>query len=255
MNFASHAMKGRERSRVKKYDGTEGDLKDPPLQVQVALSMPDVRQGKAARQDRNSRKNSQSDGYSHHRFQLGINTLPNISIHKIAAKCIMWLMTPSDSPVVAALKSLGVAFELIDIDPAFADTTAFCEKYGYPVDQSANTILVASKRGPKQYAACVVLATHFLDVNKRVRKVMGVSRASFASAEEMMELTGMQVGGVTPLALPPDLPLYVDDRVMRCEWIILGGGGRALKVKTSPEVFTKLGAKTVEGLGMEPKAK
>ncbi len=165
----------------------------------------------------------------------------------------MWFMTPTDSPVVAALEALGVVFELIDIDPEFADTADFCEKYGYPLDKSANTILVASKRGPKQYAACVVLAIHFLDVNKRVRKVMGVSRASFASADEMMEVTGMQVGGVTPFSLPKDLPLYVDARVMRSDWIILGGGGRDLKIKTSPEVFTKLGAETVEDLGMEPK--
>jgi prolyl-tRNA editing enzyme YbaK/EbsC (Cys-tRNA(Pro) deacylase) len=165
----------------------------------------------------------------------------------------MWLMTPTDSPVVSALEALGVAFELIDIDPTFADTSAFCEKYDYPMDKSANTILVASKRGPKKYAACVVLATNFLDVNKRVRKVMGVSRASFASSEEMIEVTGMQVGGVTPFSLPEDLPLYVDDRIMSCDWIILGGGGRNLKIKTSPEVFTKLGAEIVEGLGMEPR--
>ena len=162
-------------------------------------------------------------------------------------------MSSSRSPVVAALEALGVDFETIEIDPTFADTTAFCEQYGYPLEKSANTIVVVSKRGPKKHAACVVLATHFLDVNKRVRKLMKVPRASFASAEQMKELTGMEVGGVTPMSLPEGLPLYVDETVMQCDWIILGGGGRDLKIKTSPEVFTKLGAEIVPDLGMKPR--
>jgi prolyl-tRNA editing enzyme YbaK/EbsC (Cys-tRNA(Pro) deacylase) len=44
-----------------------------------------------------------------------------------------------------------------------------------------------------------------------------VLKVSFADAEEMMALTGIQVGGVTPLALPSGLPLYVDDRIMSLE--------------------------------------
>ena len=85
-------------------------------------------------------------------------------------------------------------------------------------------------------------------MNKRVTKLMGVSKASFATAEEMMALTGMQVGGVTPFSLPSGVPLYVDDRIMVLDWVILGGGGRRLKIKTSPEVFHKLSAQVVSGL-------
>ena len=157
-------------------------------------------------------------------------------------------MPSPEEIVAAAVANLGIPYELIEIDPAFADTAAFCEKYGYPVEQSCNTIVVASKKEPKQFVACVVLAHTRLDVNKRVTKLMGVPKASFASAEEMMALTGMQVGGVTPFSLPHGMPLYVDDRVMAADWIILGGGGRSLKVKTSPEVLTKLGAEVVSGL-------
>ena len=157
-------------------------------------------------------------------------------------------MPTPEEIVAAAVANLGIPYELIEIDPAFADTAAFCEKYGYPAEQSCNTIVVASKKEPKKFVACVVLAHTRLDVNKCVTKLMGVPKASFASAEEMMALTGMQVGGVTPFSLPQGMPLYVDDRVMAPEWIILGGGGRSLKIKTSPEVFRKLGAEVVSGL-------
>ena len=163
-------------------------------------------------------------------------------------------MTPPGQTVISAVKSLGMAFELIAIDPAYADTAAFCEKYGYPLDRSANTLVVASKKEPKKFAACVVLAHTQLDVNRRVRHLLGVSKASFATAEEVQAVTGMQIGGVTPFALPAEWPLYVDERIMGLEWVILGGGGRETKIKISPEVFTKLGAEIIAGLGLERSA-
>ena len=159
-------------------------------------------------------------------------------------------MTSPGQTVISAVKSIGVAYELITIDPAYADTAAFCEKYGYPLDRSGNTIIVASKKEPKKFAACVVLAHTQLDVNRRVRHLLGVSKASFATAEEVQAVTGMQIGGVTPFALPAEWPLYVDERIMRLEWVILGGGGRETKIKISPEVFTKLGAEIIAGLGL-----
>ena len=67
----------------------------------------------------------------------------------------------------------------------------------------------------------------------------------------MKELTGMEIGGVTPISLPREIPLYVDKQVMVCDWIILGGGGKDLKIKISPDVFLKLGAKIVPDLGMD----
>jgi prolyl-tRNA editing enzyme YbaK/EbsC (Cys-tRNA(Pro) deacylase) len=155
--------------------------------------------------------------------------------------------------VVEVLDRVAVPYELVPIDPAYADTAAFCERYGSPLDRAGNTLVVASKKEPKQYSACVVLATTRLDVNHTVRKLMGASRVSFASAEETRTLTGMLIGGVTVFALPPGLPIYVDDRIMALDWLILGSGSRSSKIRTSPEVFRRLGGVTVvAGLGTGP---
>ena len=146
--------------------------------------------------------------------------------------------------------NLGIPYEVIEIDPALADTALICEHYAFPMEQSGNTIIVASKKEPKVFVACVVLATTRLDINKRVRKLMGVSKASFASQKEMKILTGMEVGGVTPFSLPEELKLYVDSLIMELEWVILGGGGRDHKLKISPDVFHQLGAEIVENLAL-----
>ena len=153
--------------------------------------------------------------------------------------------------VARELDALGVAHERIEIDPAFADTAEFCERYGFPLESSANTILVASKQEPRRWAACVVRADTRLDVNHRVRALLGVRKLSFARAEETVERTGMMIGGVTVFALPDDLPIYVDARLIERDWIILGGGSRSLKIKIAPAVFERMPrAEVVEDLAL-----
>ena len=152
---------------------------------------------------------------------------------------------------VEALEALGVEYEIIPCDPELADTADFCEAYGYELEDSANTILVAGKADPPIYVACVVLATTRLDVNRTVRKRLAVRGASFARGEDTQRVTGMAIGGVTPIGLPPDLPLWVDARVMSRSRIILGGGSRERKVLAPPEILTALGGEVVEGLARE----
>ena len=49
----------------------------------------------------------------------------------------------------------------------------------------------------------------------------------------------MQIGGVTPFGLP-DLPIYLDSRIMDCDEVLLGGGNRTTKVILKPAELLKL---------------
>ncbi|HEY0520620.1 MAG TPA: YbaK/EbsC family protein [Ilumatobacteraceae bacterium] len=153
-------------------------------------------------------------------------------------------MNPQEQ-VVAHLGQLGADHEIVPCDPALADTAAFCEAYGYSPDDSANTIIVVGKGEVPRPVACVVLASTRLDVNGVVRRRLEVRKASFASADETMQLTGMEIGGVTAFALPDDLPIWVDAAVMARDRIILGGGSRSIKVLTPPTTLTMLDNVTV----------
>jgi prolyl-tRNA editing enzyme YbaK/EbsC (Cys-tRNA(Pro) deacylase) len=154
-----------------------------------------------------------------------------------------------DPRVIEALDQLGRPYEVMACDPALADTAAFCEAYGIPTDRSANTIVVSSRRPEGRHVACVVLATHRLDVNGEVRRRLEVKKASFARAEETMSITGMMIGGVTPFGLPPDLPIWVDSAVMAPDWVILGAGSRSAKVRIAPELLRAVaGVTVIEGL-------
>jgi prolyl-tRNA editing enzyme YbaK/EbsC (Cys-tRNA(Pro) deacylase) len=155
--------------------------------------------------------------------------------------------------VVAAATATGQPVELVECDPALADTAAFCDHYGYSPDISANTIVVASKSEPAQYVACLVLATTRLDVNGAVRRRLGARKVSFAPAESTAEVTGMVMGGVTVFGLPAGLPIWIDAEVLRRPQLIVGGGSRALKLLVPPEALTALaGVEVVEGLALRP---
>ncbi len=137
-----------------------------------------------------------------------------------------------------ALEGLG-PYELFACDPALADTAAFCAAYGFAPEDSANTIVVVGKSNPPVYAACVVLSTDRLDVNRVVKQRFG-KKASFASPDETRAMTGMEIGGVTAFGLPDGLPLWVDAAVMERERIVLGGGSRSWKVIASPSILRSL---------------
>jgi prolyl-tRNA editing enzyme YbaK/EbsC (Cys-tRNA(Pro) deacylase) len=155
-------------------------------------------------------------------------------------------------PLIERLDATGVDYDIVPCDPELADTAQFCEAYGYSLDDSANTILVVGKADPPVFAACVVLASTRLDVNKVVRKRLGTKKASFADAHDTANITGMQIGGVTPFGLPDEVPIWVDRAVMARDQIILGGGSRDRKVLAAPSVLTAIGAEVVDDLAKPP---
>ena len=153
--------------------------------------------------------------------------------------------------VLESLKDAGATYEVIDCDPSFADTAEFCNHYGYSLDESANAILLEGKAESPVYALCVVLATTRINVNKVARKRLGTRKASFASAEITKELTGMEIGGVTPLGLPEDFPIWIDNLVMEAPKVIIGAGSRSAKIYLSPDNLLRFpNTHIVDGLSM-----
>lgn len=151
--------------------------------------------------------------------------------------------------VLTDLDALGIDYEEMECDPELADTADFCAAYDIPLEKSANAILVASRKPEGHNAVCVVLAHTRLDVNGTVRKKLGVRKVSFAPAELTKELTGQEIGGVTIFGLPDDLPVWLDSRVLECDWVIVGAGSRSAKIKLDPSQLQGLsGYQFVEDL-------
>ena len=137
-----------------------------------------------------------------------------------------------------------------EIDPALADTAAFCEAYGVALEQSANCVVVAAKRGGEtRLAACVALATTRVDVNGFVRRHLDARKVSFAPMDVAVAETGMEYGGITPFGLPASWPLLVDAAVLEVPHVVVGSGIRGSKlVIASASLAAVAGAEVLTGL-------
>jgi len=156
---------------------------------------------------------------------------------------------PADQTVLDSMHAFGIVYEEMDCDPALADTAQFCEAYDVPLDKSANTILVASRKPEGLMVACLVLATTRLDVNGVVRRRLGARKVSFANGEQTKAVTGMEIGGVTIFGLPEHVPVWIDPLVLERDWVIIGAGSRSAKIRLDPAQLVGLeGFEVVEDL-------
>ncbi len=137
-----------------------------------------------------------------------------------------------------------------EIDPELADTAAFCEAYGSPLTASANCVVVAGKRaGEVRFAAALVLATTRADVNGVIKRRLDVRKASFAPMDEAVSLTGMEYGGITPVGLPADWPILIDQAVADAPELVIGSGIRGSKLLISGAALAGLpNAEVIDGL-------
>jgi len=160
-------------------------------------------------------------------------------------------------PVAAALEKLAAgqfgveSVGVAEIDPALADTAEFCEQYGVALSESANCVVVEGRRaGESRMAACMILATTRADVNGVVRRELDVRKCSFAPMDTAVALTSMEYGGITPIGLPPDWPVFVDEAVARAGRVVIGSGVRRSKLTLPGATLASLpGAVVLPGLG------
>jgi prolyl-tRNA editing enzyme YbaK/EbsC (Cys-tRNA(Pro) deacylase) len=158
------------------------------------------------------------------------------------------------APVAEALRSQPWSDQVrvCAIDPTLADTAQFCETYGVTLEESANCVIIAGRRGSDvSYAACVVTATTRADVNGLVRRHLGAKKASFGPVDVVTALTGMEYGGITPIGLPESWPVLVDPLVTKSPTVVIGSGIRGSKLWLPGHLLADLpGARVLPGLGV-----
>lgn len=141
-----------------------------------------------------------------------------------------------------------------EIDPSLADTLAFCERYAVRLDRSANCVVLAARReGRRWYAACVVLATTRADVNGLAKRHLGASKISFAPMDAATAASAMEYGGITPIGLPPEWPILIDEAVATADRVVVGSGIRGSKISLPGAALAELpNAVVLASLGCAP---
>jgi prolyl-tRNA editing enzyme YbaK/EbsC (Cys-tRNA(Pro) deacylase) len=145
------------------------------------------------------------------------------------------------APPVAAAAHLMPGAEVAPIDESLADTAAFCAAYDVAPEASANCVVVEGRRAERVvHAAVMVLASDRADINRVVRKHLGVRKLSFMGQEQAEALTGMTQGGITPVGLPDDWLVLVDEAVVAAGPVVIGAGVRGAKILLDASVLAAL---------------
>jgi prolyl-tRNA editing enzyme YbaK/EbsC (Cys-tRNA(Pro) deacylase) len=156
------------------------------------------------------------------------------------------------APPVAASLGLVRDARVAQIDATLADTAAFCAAYDVAPEASANCVVVEARRGDlTTLAAVMVLATDRADINRVVRKHLGARKISFADQLKTEELTDMQQGGITPIGLPEDWPILVDEHVASAGLVVIGAGIRGAKLLLDGAELSKLASAEVLALTIQ----
>ena len=107
--------------------------------------------------------------------------------------------------------------------------------------------IVITRRGPGKPILAVVPGNQEVDL-KKLARVVGEKKVSTATQKEAEELTQLQVGGISPLALVNrGFQILVHRSALDGDSLHVSGGERGLNIRLAPQDLIKLtGARTAD---------
>ena len=134
---------------------------------------------------------------------------------------------PQEPPVAADLTALAIPHRVFRHTGAVTSLEQAATERGQRPGQVVRSILF--RLGTDRFALVLVAGPDQVDW-KTLRQIVGQSRLSMASADEVLAVTGYQIGAVSPFGLPAPLPIYIDRSVLAEEEISIGSGWRNVTV-------------------------
>jgi Cys-tRNA(Pro)/Cys-tRNA(Cys) deacylase len=155
---------------------------------------------------------------------------------------------PVKNNVTRLLDSRKIAYTTVEYDGAtFHSADEVARLIGVPVDQVYKTIVVLREEKGKKPLLVMVAADREIDLKKLAASV-GEKKLHIARHDEAEKLTGLQVGGISAVALlSKPFEVCLDRTALDFEHIHISGGQRGLDVKIGVQDLMALTkAKVVE---------
>lgn len=137
------------------------------------------------------------------------------------------------TPLIEALDSVGVAYELLE-HPRTERATAEAEALGLPLHEVAKTIVVKT---PEGNVRVVLPASERLDVHKLREFVGGAKETHLLSEEDMVrEYPQFELGAVPPVGGPKDR-VILDRRLAGRDTFVIEAGAHDRSVRLRPQAL------------------
>lgn len=146
------------------------------------------------------------------------------------------------------LEAAGIGYDAHAYPSALRDAAEVAAALGVPAAVVFKTLVVVRPAGRPILA--IVAADRQLDL-KRLAAALGEKRLQLASHADAERLTGLQVGGISALAVRPGaFDVVIDAAAGAGERMFVSAGQRGLNLALAPaDLARATGARWVEGLG------
>lgn len=115
--------------------------------------------------------------------------------------------------------------QVAQIDPQYADGKKLSEAYGVDINQKLNCLAFVGKR---------------VNSGAVLKYAMDATKPSFANLDDVIAMTCMEFGSITPVGLPDDWQVLIGSSVKELDAVIIGGDRVDAKFKTTPQILARL---------------
>ncbi len=167
---------------------------------------------------------------------------------------------PAKTLAMRVLERHGISFEAVSYEVAAATAVAghlsaaeVAAAIGFPAEQTFKTLVVLPERPGARPILALVPGDSQLDL-KKLAAAAGEKRVEMAPQREAERLTGLEKGGISPLALmDKGWPVYVDETAILFDRIEISAGKVGVGVLAPVEgLLSLLGAQPAD-LIMSPR--
>jgi Cys-tRNA(Pro) deacylase len=153
-------------------------------------------------------------------------------------------MSESNKPPVSlALDQLGVPHRVFRHDGPVTSLEQAAEERNQQPEQVVRSIVFRLAKG--EYLMVLMAGPEQISWSA-LRAYLGRSRLTTASREEILQVTGYELGAVAPFGLPAPMRILVDESVLAQEELSLGSGVRGTAViMQSADLLPALGGAEV----------
>jgi Cys-tRNA(Pro)/Cys-tRNA(Cys) deacylase len=149
--------------------------------------------------------------------------------------------------VTRMLEAKGIPFQAFELPAKKLSGLEAAQYLGVDPESVFKTIVVTRVQKGKPILA-LVPAPAEVDL-KALARVMGEKKVHLASQKEAEQITGLQVGGISPLALlSRGFQVVMDSSSKSLAEIYLSGGQRGINIRLSPKDLIELTQASVGGI-------
>jgi len=143
------------------------------------------------------------------------------------------------SPVFEKIKQLldenRTPYQLFVHEPVFTSEQA-AKTRNTPQSFGAKAIIFKADSKP---LLIVVPGDRKVDV-KDFKKLYGIKDLRLLTAEEVRELSGLEIGSIPPFGSVINLPTYLDEQITKNEIVAFNAGSHTKSIQMNPEDFLRL---------------